>query len=201
MNSGAESIQIAVQKDMRLFERIRQGDQRALAEIYDQRSNLVYSLAFSIVGNVADSEEVTQEVFLRVWRKAELFDPKRGSALGWIVTMTRRLAIDRTRSKGYKSQSRNVELSVQVDEAVSSKDYSNPADEMLLRLRTGAVKSALENLNEKHFEVINLSYYQSMSHSEIAAHLAFPLGTVKSRLREAVKLLRNSLNAKVGTND
>lgn len=201
MNSGAESIQIAAQKDMRLFERIRQGDQRALAEIYDQRSNLVYSLAFSIVGNVADSEEVTQEVFLRVWRKAELFDPKRGSALGWIVTMTRRLAIDRTRSKGYKSQSRNVELSVQVDEAVSSKDYSNPADEMLLRLRTGAVKSALENLNEKHLEVINLSYYQSMSHSEIAAHLAFPLGTVKSRLREAVKLLRNSLNAKVGTND
>ena len=199
--SIAESSQIAAQKDMRLFERIRQGDQRALADIYDHRSSLVYSLVISIVGNVADAEEVTQEVFLRVWRKAELFDPKRGAALAWIVTMTRRLAIDRTRSKGYKSQSRNVELSVQVDEAVSSRDYSNPTDEMLLRLQSGEVKSALANLNEKHFEVINLSYYKNMSHSEIAAQLESPLGTVKSRLREAVNHLRNSLNAKVGTDD
>ncbi len=201
MNSGAESSQMAAQKDMRLFERIRQGDQRALADIYDHRSSLVYSLVISIVGNVADAEEVTQEVFLRVWRKSELFDPKRGSALAWIVTMTRRLAIDRTRSKGYKSQSRNVELSVQVDEAVSSRDYSNPTDEMLLRLQSGEVKSALANLNEKHLEVINLSYYKNMSHSEIAAQLESPLGTVKSRLREAVNHLRNSLNAKVGTDD
>ncbi|MCH7690417.1 MAG: sigma-70 family RNA polymerase sigma factor [candidate division Zixibacteria bacterium] len=201
MNSGAESSQIAIQKDKRLFERIRQGDQRALAEIYDHRSSLVYSLAFSIVGNVDDSEEVTQEVFLRVWRKAKIFDPKRGSALAWIVTMTRRLAIDRTRSKSYKSQSRSVELFSQIDESVSSKHYSNPTDEMLLRLQTGEVTIALKNLNEKHLEVINLSYYQSMSHSEIAAHLESPLGTVKSRLREAVNHLRNSLNAKVRSND
>ncbi|MCH7946883.1 MAG: sigma-70 family RNA polymerase sigma factor [candidate division Zixibacteria bacterium] len=201
MNSGAESSQIAAQKDMRLFERIRQRDQRALAEMYDHRSGLVYSLAFSIVGNVSDAEEVTQEVFFKVWKNSKLFDAAKGSALAWLVTMTRRQAIDRTRSKGYKSQSRNVELSVQVDEAVSSRDYSNPTDEMLLRLQSGEVKSALANLNEKHLEVINLSYYQSMSHSEIAAQLESPLGTVKSRLREAVNHLRNSLNAKVGTND
>ena len=200
MGDGIESSQIAIQKDKFLFDRIRQGDQRALADMYDHRSSLVYSLAFGIIGNVADAEEVTQEVFLRVWRKAKLFDPKRGSALAWIVTMTRRLAIDRTRSKGYKSSSRNVELSVQVDESLSARDYSNPTDEMLLRLRTGEVKSALANLNEKQFEVIDLSYYQSMSHSEIAAHLDSPLGTVKSRLREAVTQLRNLLNTKVGHN-
>ncbi len=201
MDSGAENSQVAARKDKRLFERIRQGDQRALAEMYDHRSSLVYSLVLSIVGNVSDAEEVTQEVFFKMWRNSKSFDSAKGSALAWLVTLTRRQAIDRTRSKSYKSQSRSVELSVQIDESISSKHYSNPTNEMLLRLQTGEVTIALKNLNEKHLEVINLSYYQSMSHSEIATHLKSPLGTVKSRLREAVNNLRKSLNSKVTAND
>ena len=80
-----------------------QRDEAALAALYDLRGRLVYSLAYSIVRNARDAEEVTQEVFVRVWQKADTFDRSRGSGLAWLTTITRRLAIDRTRSKHYKS--------------------------------------------------------------------------------------------------
>jgi RNA polymerase sigma-70 factor (ECF subfamily) len=175
-----------LRRDAVLMGRIQSGDQKALAELYDQRQRLIYSLALSIVTSSADAEEITQEVFFRVWDKAAVFDEKRGGALSWIVTMTRRLAIDRTRSKHYKARARSAEIN---DDSAPTTDGS----EAFRALEHGEALSALKTLSAEHQEVINLSFFEGLSHSEIAAFLEKPLGTVKSRIREAIGKLRQQL--------
>ncbi len=190
MNTSARNREDAARKDTILLERISQGDSKALADLYDLHGRLVYSLAFNTVGVRADAEEVAQEVFLKVWNHAASFDPVLGSPLGWIVTITRRLAIDRTRSKSYKSSNRSSEFDEAVIATQDRKQVSDPTENMVARLQEGIVKKNLSQLGEKQLEVIRLSYYESMSHSEVSEQLGIPLGTVKSRLREAINQLR-----------
>ena len=185
----------SAQKDTILLKRISNGDESALADLYDYRGRLVYSLALNIVGTVADAEEVTQEVFLKVWRNAASFDLDRGDPMAWIVTITRRAAIDRTRSKGYKLQKRSTDIDEVIIASHGSGDHDDPTDKMLGRLQEGKVRNNLSQLTGKQLEVIHLSYYESMSHSEVSEHLNIPLGTVKSRLREGINQLRRIMEA------
>ncbi len=178
-----------------LLRLLREQNEAALALLYDNRSRLVYSLALSIVGNVSDAEEVTQEVFFRVWQKADTYDVARGSALAWITTMTRRLAIDRTRSKHYKSRGREISLDVSGDRHVHGGVVGSAR--LLDDLQARQVVKALDQLDGHHREVIQLSYFEGLSHARIADHLDTPLGTVKSRLREAVSHLRKILDIRV----
>lgn len=186
MNEKTTEDSLALRRDAVLLGRIQAGDQGALAELYDQRQRLIYSLALSIVSSPADAEEVTQEVFFRVWEKAGIFDESRGSALSWMVTMTRRLAIDRTRSKHYKAGARSAEFTDKTA-LISS------GDEAFRALEHSEALTALETLSADHREVINLSFFEGLSHSQIADCLDKPLGTVKSRIREAIGKLRQQL--------
>ena len=174
-----------------LLTRVANKDENALAELYDSQSRLVYSLVFTLLGNADDAEEVTQEVFVRVWEKAHTFDPRRGSGQAWIVTMARRLAIDRTRSKQHKARERSVSLDV-----VAESSARGAEEAVVGSAEAAEVRSAIMKLDPPHREVIELAYFGGMSHSMIAAHLDTPLGTVKSRLRDAVGQLRKTLNVK-----
>lgn len=186
---------VATDVDDALLILVKQGDESALALLYENQSRLVYSLAYSIVRSVPDAEEVTQEVFVRVWQKANAFDRSKGTALAWIVTMTRRLAIDRTRSKHYKSSRRSVPLDV-VQESVTNPSGGTVVDP-LVSAQASEVIEALNQLDKPYRDVIQLSYFEGLSHSKIAAHLDTPLGTVKTRLRDAVAQLRRLLKAEV----
>ena len=101
---------VANEADEVLLSLIQQKDESALSAFYDRRSRFVYSLALSIVGARTDAEEVTGEGFFRVWEKAANFDKAQGSALAWLTTITRRLSIDRTRSRQYRAQARETSI-------------------------------------------------------------------------------------------
>jgi len=179
-----------------LLDLIKEGDEAAMSMFYKRKSRLVYSLALNIVREVADAEEITGDVFLKIWQNAGGFDRSRGSVMAWITTIARRQAIDKTRSKGFKG--RTMEQSL---EAVGNGGDGYLADDARRSdaasgLQNREIEDALGQLNETHRELIRLSYYQGLSHSMIAEALNTPLGTVKTRIREAVSQLRGILNVR-----
>ena len=181
--------------DIMLLGLIREKDEAALSMLYDRRAGWVYSLALSIVKNVTDAEEVTQDVFFRVWEKAESFDESRGSINAWLATITRRMAIDKTRSKQFRSVKREIPF--------ENNDGGNQLVSSQPVYATGSSQSgsgrvlvaALGNLRDPLREVMELAYYDGLSHSKIAERLDTPLGTVKSRIREAMTQLRQVMKA------
>lgn len=176
-----------------LLHLIGDGDEVAFAMLYDRMAGWVYSLAISIVRNVTDAEEVTQDVFLRIWDRAETFNGSRGSVAAWLATVTRRLAIDKTRSKQFRSAGREVTLDVESEIQNSAVGGGNLESEVINRSASRQIMAAMRNLNDPLREVIQLAYYDGLSHTRIAERLKTPLGTVKSRIREAMTQLRRVL--------
>lgn len=177
--------------DAALLRRIRGRDEGALSEFYDRHSTFVYSLAQSVVRDEGEAEDVVQEVFFRVWERADAFDPVRGSPLAWLTTLTRRLAIDRTRSRSFRARGRETSI-----DAVAASASHDGGASVTMSAEANEVLAALEQLDPVYRDVIRLSYYEGLSHSGIASKLGAPLGTVKSRLREGVTQLRRILAIK-----
>jgi RNA polymerase sigma-70 factor (ECF subfamily) len=194
MSKSEKERMISNEADVVLMDLIREKDEPALSKLYDRRSGFVYSLAYSIVGNRSDAEEITEEVFFRVWQKAASFDKSRGSVMAWMAIIARRLAIDKTRSGQFKSRTKEVSIN-----AATSSD-NNPViagkgDTASIEAAAdaGALSDALGQLRDDYSQVVRLSYYEGLSHSKIAERLNTPLGTVKTRIREAVIQLRQIL--------
>ncbi len=162
------------------------GDQAALGRLYDRYGRLVFSLALRVTEDPSAAEEVTQDVFLQLWRRAGAFDPARGNLLSWLLAVARNRAIDRLRSR----QQRAAEAWVPLADAPFL--VSPPVN---CSLETAErVGRALAALPEPQRRVIELAYYQGFTQSEIAARLQEPLGTVKTWTRSALKALREALN-------
>ena len=134
---------------------------------------------------------MVQEVFFRVWERADAFDPVRGSPLAWLTTLTRRLAIDRTRSRSSRARGRETPI-----DAIAASASHDGGTSVTISAEANEVLAALEQLEPVYRDVIRLSYYEGLSHSVIATKLGTPLGTVKSRLREGVTQLRRILAIK-----
>ncbi len=177
-------------RDTALLRRIRDRDEPALSEFYDRHASFVYSLARSVLRDDGEAEDVAQDVFFRVWERADAFDASRGSPLAWLTTLTRRLAIDRTRSRTHRARGREASLEVVAATAGTGGDVIERSAE------ANEVLAAIEQLEPAYRDVIRLSYYEGLSHSSIATKLGAPLGTVKSRLREGVTQLRRILAIK-----
>ena len=164
--------------------RIAAADQGALAELYDATYRLIYGMALRILGNQADAEEVTLDIYTQVWRNAASFDDRRGSVVAWLTTMARSRAIDRLRSAG--SRSRREESLMEADGAIAAYETAQPG--------VGReVRAALNTLTPEQREAIELAYWYGYSHSELAERLGQPLGTVKTRIRTGMMKLRLQL--------
>lgn len=188
---------VSNETDELLLGLIREGDEIALSRLYDRKSRFVFSLAYNLLGNKDDAEEITEEVFFRLWEKADSFDKSRGSVLAWLAIITRRLAIDKTRSRQFKSRSKEVSLEA-VDAASNLGDrHEKGARNIESMVDTDRISEALNQLSNTQREMIKLSYYEGLSHSKIADRLDAPLGTVKTRIREAVIQLRRILGVEV----
>ena len=161
------------------------GDQQALGRLYDRYGRLVFSLALRVVGDPGVAEEVTQDVFLQLWRRAGSFDSSRGELLGWLLTFTRNRAIDRLRSRQQRDSEASVPLKDQAPSASPHVHCSLEAAE-----RVGRVLVALP---EQQRRVIEMAYYEGFTQTEIATRLSQPLGTVKTWTRSALKTLRETL--------
>jgi len=171
-----------------LLAQIAGGDQAAFGALYDEISPRVFGLIRRLLVDHAQSEEVTQEVFLEIWQNASRYEPSKGGASTWILTMAHRRAIDRIRS----SQSgRDRDVKIGIRDYVS--DYDNVADTVETTIEHERVKEAMSQLTELQRQAVTLAYYGGFSHSEVAAMLSVPIGTVKTRLRDGMIRLRDEL--------
>jgi RNA polymerase sigma-70 factor (ECF subfamily) len=172
-----------------LMRRIAGGDQAALAALYDSTNRLVYGLVLRVLGDVSSAEEVVLDVYAQVWRQASAYDTSRGGPLAWVTTIARSRAIDRLRS-GWQDQQRKQPLEAAATAATRD---AGPEEMTVAAERQRFVRKALLELSPEQREVIELAYYSGLSHSEIAAKLNQPLGTVKTRTRLGMIKLREAL--------
>ena len=175
--------------DQSALGRITRGDHGALAELYDRHARLVFSLALRILQNRADAEDVVQEVFTQVWSQAARYDTARGAVAAWMLMMARSRALDRLRARSLRpetvSEPRVVE---EVADANARQDL-----QLLSAEQVESLQGALNALPVAQRVALELAYYEGLTHAEIADRLSEPLGTVKTRIRQAVIKLRESL--------
>ena len=183
----------AAEADRAALARMARGDADALGEVYDRHSRLLYSLALRIVKLPADAEDVLQEVFAQAWRQARQYDAGRGTVIGWLVTLTRSRSLDRLRRGRARPQPTDEE------QAAQELADSTPGIDLTLvtEQQAAAVRAALEALPENQRVPLELAYYEGLSQSEIASQLGVPLGTIKTRMRQALLRLREAVTEQV----
>ncbi len=175
--------------DRELAERLKQRDPEAMAELYDKYGRLTYVLIHRIVRNVGVAEDLVQETFLRVWNRVQGFDHEKGAMGPWILTVARNRAIDYLRSVDGRMAHNAFELETSESPAL----FANLETEVLNSDRARRLKTAFEKLAPNQKQVIELAYYEGLSQSEMADRLNQPLGTVKTWVRTALKVLREEL--------
>lgn len=183
---GPERSEGGGQDQAELLARVARGDQKAFESVYDRFSGPVYGLVRKVLRDPAQSEEVAQEVLLEVWRTASRFDPVRGSAAAWILTIAHRRAIDRVRSET-AAVAREQKLTVG---PVAADDVAELVETELDRQR---VRRCLGALTPLQAESVKLAYYGGYSYPEVAGLLGVPLGTIKTRIRDGLIRLRDCM--------
>jgi len=161
---------------------MKSGDQNALAELYDRYSSVVYAVALRVLGDAAAAEDILQEVFLQLWRNPAAFDAARGNLGSWLAVITRNRAIDALRRRKPETDIEDVVVSVAPDFAAEA-DRSRAAEK---------VRSLLGAMSSPQRSALEMAYFQGMSHSEIAARTGEPLGTIKTRIRAGLLVLRKA---------
>ena len=164
------------------------GDESAFARLYDAMAARVFGLAVRVVRDPAQAEEVTQETFLEAWRTASRFDPERGSALAWLLTLAHRRAVDRVRSAEaahrrdatYHDRNRPVE-------------HDSTAEAATTTIEAQRVRTAMRTLTDVQREALELAYFGGYTHTEVATMLDLPVGTAKTRIRDGLIRLRDAL--------
>jgi RNA polymerase sigma-70 factor (ECF subfamily) len=186
----AAMVALVQEEPLELFQQMARGHRPALERLYDRHAHLVYNLAFRVLRNPADAEEVVQEVFLQVWREAVRYDPARGTPQAWLVMLTRTRAIDKLRAARRLGEHRR-------EMAVMEHTLLPPpvgADDQVAERQL--VQGMLTGLSSAHRQVLELAYYEGLTQTEIAARTGLPLGTVKTRIRMALEHLRTVLGDK-----
>lgn len=169
-----------------LLVRVSRGDPGAFEELYDALSSAVYGLARRVVRDPARAEDVTQEVFLEVWRKASRFDAARGKAKTWVMTIAHRRAVDAVR----RSESQRRQDHHGAPDDVS---FDEPGDRVIEAEEHGAVRECMETLTELQLESVRLAYFNGYTYGEVATLLDKPLPTIKTRMRDGLIRLRDCL--------
>ena len=173
-----------------LIHGIAAADRDSFSRFYDRFSPLVYTLALRMLKAQSDAEDLLQEVFLQVWRQAAAYNAERGSPEAWLINIARSRAIDKLRS--IRRRERSFVLTEDPAAAESSADVETSAGESETKL---IMNSALANLPAAQRRVLELAYFDGLSQTEIAARLAEPLGTVKTRMRAAIQRLRGIIGS------
>jgi RNA polymerase sigma-70 factor (ECF subfamily) len=188
--AAAISLQTAQDNDVDLLKAIAARDEAALGRIYDRYRVILFGVLLRILNDRAEAEDVLQEVFLQVWRRASDFDENRGRPFTWLVTLARSRGIDRLRALA----SRERVALAGVKEA--DEEFSDAASDAVRSEQRGVVNKALAQLPEEQKRPLMLAYFDGLTQSEIAAQLGAPLGTVKTRMRSGMIKLRELLSAK-----
>lgn len=172
------------QEDAEAVERIRAGDETALAEIYDRYSGVVYSVALRVLGDTGLAEDVLQDIFLQLWRHPQSFDSSRGSLAPWLAVIARHRAIDHLRKR--RPQLNIEDIVIGVNPKLQSSAELNQT--------IANVRGVLQKLPAEQRRAVEMAFFEEMTHVEIAKITGEPLGTIKTRIRTAVLALREALS-------
>src|SRR5438270_12778556 len=176
-----------------LLRQVARGDSAAFATVYDLTKARVYGLVTRVVRDPGYSEETTQEVYLEVWRTASRYDPAKGSAMAWLLTVAHRRAVDRVRAEQAGSR-RESRYGAATSETGSTTAHDPVADSAIAGDERRRVTQCLDALSDAQRQCIELAYYQGLTYSEVSQRLAANLSTIKSRIRDALRGLRNCLD-------
>jgi RNA polymerase sigma-70 factor, ECF subfamily len=171
--------------DVALLERIAARDQRALAELYDRHSRLIFGLILRILRFRADAEEVLQEVFVQAWTRTDTYNASLGSPAGWLIGIARNRAIDRLRTNAVRTRT--------AEQAPQPPSVTTPEAHAAAGERRRDVAQALATLPPEQRELIEHAYFEGLTQSELAERFKLPLGTVKTRVRTGLLSLRGLL--------
>jgi len=161
---------------------LHQNDKQVMAIIYDQYAPALYGVVLRIVKTEAAAEDVMQDAFVKIWKNGTKYNSSKGTLFTWMLNITRNTAIDKIRSAGYRKNERIQTIDHHVYNQESTSNAINP-DEI-------GVRELLNNLDDKYREVVDLIYFNGFTQQEVSEHLNIPLGTVKTRLRIALRELR-----------
>jgi len=177
--------------EARLISRIADGDDSAFTALYERFSPSLYGMAFRMMNDAKEAEDVLQEGFTYIWRKAASYNSSRSSPFAWAVMIVRNKAIDRLRVRRRLERLRDKVTTV--GSIYQEKDETS-ADEPTLRERGALVRSALQQIPQEQRQALELSFFSGLTHEQIAERLATPLGTIKARIRRGLLRLRDCLN-------
>jgi len=188
------TLELSGEHDEALARRLQRKEPQAMADLYDRFGRLAYSVILSVVRDPSTAEDLVQETFLRVWNRAHAFEAGRGALGPWLLTIARNRAIDHIRSVGSRMQKNSYEfdasehpsLFVDMERDVFNTDHAR------------IIRKALAKLTENQQKVIELAYYQGLSQTEMAEQMGQPLGTIKTWVRAALKVLRGELGQGTG---
>jgi len=167
-----------------LIERIRSGDETAMADMYDRYSGIVYGVALRVLGNTTAAEDVLQEVFLQLWRNPQVFDANRGKLPAWLAVIARNRAIDHLRKRPPEDDIEELPISTGV----------NLENEAAQRLAIDKIRGVLAQLPQDQRRALEMAFFEGMTHTEIAAKSGEPLGTIKTRIRTGLLVLRKAFS-------
>lgn len=175
--------------DVELLNALKAGQIHALSALYDRYASLVYRMALRVLHDSEEAEDLTQDVFLRLWNQADRYDASRGSLSSYLLTITRSRAIDKLRSRGSQLRFFHRWKATLLYNATPD----TPLESISMEERSQLVRAALSSLSDNERQILELSYYEGLSYTEMAKRLNLPLGTVKSRARAGLRKLRHAL--------
>jgi RNA polymerase sigma-70 factor (ECF subfamily) len=181
--------------DVELLHAVARGDEAALARLYDAYRVILFGLLVRILNSREEAEDILQEVFVQVWRRAKDFDEKRGRPFTWLVTLARSRAIDRLRQLGARQR---LAMGA-AQEQENTESFSDALTDSVRAEQQAEVRRALAELPEEQRTALLLAYFDGLTQSEIATKLNAPLGTVKTRMRSGMIKLRALLGPKLET--
>ncbi len=177
------------QDESDLIGRLQRRDPQALAELYDRYGRITYGLIHRVVRNAAAAEDLVQETFLRIWNRVHGFNPEKGTLGPWVLTVARNRAIDYLRSV----DGRMAQSAFEIEKMEQPSLFIDFENEIMNMDRVKLLKEAFQKLTPNQREVLELAYYEGLSQTEMAERLKQPLGTVKTWVRTALKVLREQL--------
>ncbi|WP_144022833.1 sigma-70 family RNA polymerase sigma factor [Asanoa hainanensis] len=180
-------LAIPDEQDVRLRAGLIAGDEPTLAEVYDTYGPVVYGMALQVTGDRGAAEDITQEVFVDLWRRPERFDPHRAPLRGWLMLIARRRGIDWIRRRGTQERVRQAALTDPPPALVE--------DDVLASTARKQVRRAIADLPAPHRQAILLAYYRGLTYREVARTLNIPEGTAKWRLRNGLRRIGEQLRA------
>jgi RNA polymerase sigma-70 factor, ECF subfamily len=167
---------------------IKNKDQKAFAYLYDNYSRALFGVIFAIINDNEESEDILQKTFVKIWENFDSYNSSKGRLYTWMLNIGRNMAIDYKRSKFNKHKVQNVSQNVYSVDNIFSEDNS---------MDTIGLKKLVENLKSEHSTLIDLAYYKGYTQEEISKELNIPIGTVKTKIRKSLLILRGQLNEKI----